>query len=336
MGDDVRPRLARMSSVLVTVSVAVLVIATALVAGGGTAAAAPAAQTWWVNSCGMPTQSPGGPPGTVKVRAWTRPGNAKTVVLLDGLRATDDESGWEHNTNVADLADHGVNVVEPVGGYESFYTDWDSPDNFSHQTYTYKWGCVIGNSLVAAMDQHGLRGPSGKYAIMGVSMSGSSALIFAATEPQNYDSAGSLSGLLHLTAPMMRTAIRAAMVEPALDGGTPAMNVDCMWGPPWSIRWFQNDPLWQLNQLRSTKLFIYTGSGIPGFTATPQALLQNPALLLEGAPLELLASAQTHFFDVGAMLLGVPHTTDFPVAGLHDWPYWQNAVWTADHQGFFA
>lgn len=316
-------------------AVAVMTIGGVIAVGEGTAHAAPAAQTWWVNSCGMPTQSPGGPAGTVKVRAWTRPQNKKTVVLLDGLRATNDVSGWEHNTNVAKLADHGVNVVQPVGGYMSFYTDWNAPDNFSNQGYTYKWGCVINRSLVAAMDQRGLRGPSGHYAIMGLSMSGSSALITAANNHRDFDAAGSLSGLLNLSAPGMREAIRAAMIFPMLDGGTPAMNVDAMWGPPWSTRWLDNDPFVQVNKLRGIRTFIYTGSGIPGYTATPQALLANPALILQGAPLELLSSALTHVFDVQTMVNRVPTMTDFPVQGLHDWPYWQDAVWNALNRGFF-
>ncbi|MFC3242818.1 alpha/beta hydrolase-fold protein [Gordonia humi] len=214
-----------------SLAVVVSVITATSVITVGTADAAPAAQTWWIDSCGMPTQSKGGPAHSVKVRAWTKPGNRKTVVMLDGLRATNDVSGWEHNTRVGpDLAAKGVNVIQPVGGYMSFYSDWNTPDNFSRQGYTYKWNCVISKSLVGAMDRKKLRGPSGKYAIMGLSMSGSSALIIAGNNKNDFDSAASLSGYLNLTAPGMREAIRAAMIVPALDGGTPAMNVDAMWG----------------------------------------------------------------------------------------------------------
>jgi diacylglycerol O-acyltransferase/trehalose O-mycolyltransferase len=272
----------------------------------------------------------------VKVRAWTRPQNRKTVVLLDGLRATNDVSGWEHNTRVGpELAAKGVNVVQPVGGYMSFYSDWNAPDNFSKQGYTYKWNCVISKTLVKAMDSRGLRGPSGRYAIMGLSMSGSSAMIIAANNRRNFDAAGSLSGLLNLTAPGMREAIRAAMIFPMLDGGTPPMNADAMWGPPWSTRWLDNDPFVQINKMRGMKLFVHTGSGIPGYTATPAAILKNPALLIQGVPLEVLSSALTHVFDIQALFNRVPHKTFFPIRGLHDWPYWKDAIWNAYRQGFF-
>ncbi|GAA4681373.1 hypothetical protein GCM10023197_42410 [Gordonia humi] len=325
-------RLFRMS-----LAVVVSVITATSVITVGTADAAPAAQTWWIDSCGMPTQSKGGPAHSVKVRAWTKPGNRKTVVMLDGLRATNDVSGWEHNTRVGpDLAAKGVNVIQPVGGYMSFYSDWNTPDNFSRQGYTYKWNCVISKSLVGAMDRKKLRGPSGKYAIMGLSMSGSSALIIAGNNKNDFDSAASLSGYLNLTAPGMREAIRAAMIVPALDGGTPAMNVDAMWGPPWSTRWLDNDPFVQINKMRGLKkLFISTGSGIPGYTATLDAIIANPMLILQGAPLELGSSAMTHAFDLQAMFNRVPHQTFFPVQGLHDWPYWNDAVWNAYRQGFF-
>lgn len=330
---------ARILGSRLTVVVLVVVVATGLIAVGEGAAQAGGqvspAQTWWIDSCGMPTQSHGGPANSVKVRAWTRPQNRKTVVLLDGLRATNDVSGWEHNTRVSDLVNRGVNVVMPVGGYMSFYTDWNAPDNFSGQRYTYKWGCVISRSLVQAMDTRGLRGPSGHYAIIGLSMSGSSALITAANNRKDFDAAGSISGFLNLTAPGMREAIRAAMIFPALDGGTPAMNADAMWGPPWSTRWLDNDPFVQINKLRGLRLFAYTGSGIPGYTATPEKILSNPALIIQGAPLEVLSSALTHVFDVQSMFNRVPLTTDYPVAGLHDWPYWSDAIWNAYDRGFF-
>lgn len=309
------------------------VMATGLMAGA--AEAKPSAQTWFIDSCGMPSQSGGGH-NKVKVRAWTRPQNRKTVVLLDGLRATNNKSGWEDRTTVGpDLAAKGVNVVQPVGGYMSFYTNWNTPDNFSNQGYRYRWDCVITKSLVGAMDNRGLRGPSGHYAIMGLSMSGSSALMIAANNRRNFDSAGSLSGLPALSVPGMHTAIRAAMLFPALDGGTPAMNADAMWGPPWNVRWYENDPLAQVGRFHGLKLFLSTGSGIPGYTATPQALLNNPMLLIQGAPLELLASSQTHLFDLATTVAGIPHKTYYPVTGLHDWEYWRDAVWNAYHQGFF-
>ena len=72
-------------------------------------------------------------------RDWHSNPSAKypEVWALDGLRALDTESGWTINTNIEQFyADKNVNVILPVGGESSFYSDWQKPDNGKH----YKWG----------------------------------------------------------------------------------------------------------------------------------------------------------------------------------------------------
>ncbi len=79
--------------------VAAIVVPLALVfagIGAGTASADPYTRFSedWV-------AAPGGV-GQIKVRIWhANNGSNKAVYLLDGLRATDDVSGWEHETNAA-------------------------------------------------------------------------------------------------------------------------------------------------------------------------------------------------------------------------------------------
>lgn len=296
--------------------------------GTGSASAFPSPRPnkiGWVNACGMP--------GAVQVRAWTKPGNRKTVVLLDGLRAQNDFSGWEINTNVQNMVNYGVNVVEPVGGYESWYSDWNAPDNFSGQKFRYMWNCVITRSVVGWMDSQGLRGPSGKYAIMGLSMGGNAALVIGANNQNNFDRAGSMSGYLNLSAPGMREAIRLSMIFPAIDGGTPAMNSDCMWGPPWSTRWLDNDPFVQINKMHTLKK-VYVSAGM-GPLRGDDNFWANPMTLIQGTPLELLAQAQGRSFQVQALINRVPIQTYFPLTGAHTWNNWQDSMWNALRTGFF-
>ena len=59
----------------------------------------------------------------------------------------------------------GVNVVEPIGGPASFYTNWDAPSNFNNQPFRYMWNCVITNTLIRGLDSRGYRVGNGKYAI---------------------------------------------------------------------------------------------------------------------------------------------------------------------------
>ncbi len=293
-----------------------------VVAGTGTANAwgtGDGFQQWKLKGCWMPD---------TKVRVWSKPDNYKTVVLLDGLRATDDVSGWEHQSNVQDMVKSGVNVVMPVGGASSFYSDWDAPSNFNNQPYRYQWDCLISDKLVRAMDQAGLRkGPWGKYAIGGISMGGSAALVIAANNRQDFSHAFSMSGYTNLSAPGMKSAIRVAM----LDGDGGPWNADSMWGPPWSTRWYDNDPFVQINKMHGLKVRVGAGNGMLGkYNAG-----QGPMEIVQGVPLELLALAQARAFEVQALVNRVPITTDYPVTGTHAWGYWQDMVWRAKNSGWF-
>ncbi|PZU04249.1 MAG: esterase [Gordonia sp. (in: high G+C Gram-positive bacteria)] len=293
-----------------------------VVAGTGTANAwgtGNGFQQWNVDGCGMPS---------VKVRSWSKPGNYKTVVLLDGLRATYDVSGWEHETNVQNMVNSGVNVVMPVGGPASFYSDWNAPSNFNGQPYKYMWNCVITNTLVKGMDARGLRvGPGGKYAIAGISMGGNAALVIGANNKQNYSHAFSMSGYLNLSAPGMKSAIRVALLD--ANGGP--WNADSMWGPPWSTRWYDNDPFVQITKMHGMKVRVASGSGIPGGYNQNE----NAVSIVQGVPLEVLSLAQTRAFEVQAFVNRVNLTTDYPVTGTHKWGYWQDMMWRALQQGWF-
>lgn len=293
-----------------------------VVAGTGTANAwgtGNGFQQWNVDGCGMPS---------VKVRSWSKPGNYKTVVLLDGLRATYDVSGWEHETNVQNMVNSGVNVVMPVGGPASFYSDWNAPSNFNRQPYKYMWNCVITNTLVKGMDARGLRvGPGGKYAIAGISMGGNAALVIGANNKQNYSHAFSMSGYLNLSAPGMKSAIRVALLD--ANGGP--WNSDSMWGPPWSTRWYDNDPFVQITKMHGLKVRVGSGSGVPG----GDNVGDNAVGIVQGVPLEVLSLAQTRAFEVQAFVNRVNLTTDYPATGTHKWGYWQDMMWRALQQGWF-
>ncbi|MCF8569345.1 esterase family protein [Gordonia sp. HY002] len=319
----------KLTAVVLAVVTAMSLMSTSI--GSGKAEAAPGFQEFWIDACGMPTNGAFGnksmKPGKVKVRAWKKGGNKRTVILLDGMRARYDRSGWEIESNVQNLVNHGVNVVEPVGGPNSFYTNWDAPSNFNGQKKRYMWGCVIDNRLVPALRNKGFGSKGGKYAIMGLSMGGSAALVHAAKRKDLYYAAGSLSGYNFLTAPGMRTMLRAAM----LDVAPAPWNIDSMWGPPWSPRWAANDPARIINQLHGLKLYIGAGNGLFGRYNYPQNIIDD---FFKGTPLELLAFAQTKAFELSATVQGLRPMTYY-ANGTHAWGYWQDMVWNALHRGFF-
>ncbi|MFZ2511759.1 MAG: alpha/beta hydrolase-fold protein [Gordonia sp. (in: high G+C Gram-positive bacteria)] len=314
-----------------------IAVSAATLAGviGATATAGEAnayrAQDFSVNSCGMPSGNALGAPtskGRVKVQSWRRPGNTRTVILLDGMRAEYGTSGWFQQTNAWKLVNQGVNVVMPVGGPASFYTDWDAPSNFNGQRARYQWACVLNNRLVPYLRSNGFASKGGKYALMGISSGGNAALANAAQNRDKYYAAGSLSGYNYLTAPGMRTMLRIAM----LDVAPSPWNVDSMWGAPWSPRWVQNDPAMLINRMQGLKLYVGSGNGLFGRYNYPQNIGDD---LFKGTPLELLALTQAAAFNTMAIAQGLAPMT-YTANGTHAWGYWQDMLWDAKRRGFFS
>ena len=78
------------------------------------------------------------------------------MIALDGLRATGGMSGWRRQTNISGPRFARVNVVQPIGGLASFYTDWDhKPEN--KQKFRYRWTCRL-NKIIKQLDARNGRG----------------------------------------------------------------------------------------------------------------------------------------------------------------------------------
>ena len=84
---------------------------------------------------------------------------------------------WYHNS--------GLSVVMPVGGKSSFYSDWYGPAVGNGGTYTYKWETFLTQELPAWLSANKNVAVNGN-AVVGLSMSGSSALVLAAHHPQEF------------------------------------------------------------------------------------------------------------------------------------------------------
>ena len=240
---------------------------------------------------------------------------SKAVYLLDGMRARDDYNGWDIETPAFEWFNNsGVAVVMPVGGQSSFYTDWYSPSSFNNQGYTYKWETFLTSELplwLATNKQISMTGNG----VVGLSMSGGSALILSAYHPSQFRYAASLSGFLNPSALLMQQAIRIAM----LDAGS--FNVDNMWGAPWDSAWKRNDPIKQVSRIvgNGTRLWIYCAPG--GNTAVnpnPDPNQQLNADSLEGMAIKSNKDFQEAYAKAG----GSNATFVFPSAGNHAWPYW--------------
>ncbi|MCM6776854.1 esterase family protein [Nocardia sp. CDC159] len=311
--------------------------ATAVTAGPAAAAFDPAGFDFWVDS-GM---------GPIKSRIFrAADGNTRRVVYaLDGLRARNDLSGWEIDTDVERaLTQANINVVMPIGGQSSFYSDWNAPSSFlalpplgapvsgsggtqvlsggPGKSVRYQWETFLTRDLRNALHDRLGFSPEGN-AVIGLSMGGGAALTLAAHHPDQFRYAASYSGYLNPTGPGMPEALRVAMVDA---GG---FNIDAMWGPPWDPRWQRHDPTASAQLLREhgTRLWISSGNGIPG----PRDPLRNAVdayHLTNAAVLEALALANTRTFQARWDSLGGGNAVfDYTPIGVHFWRYWVDQVY---------
>lgn len=316
---------------------AVLLQAVSLISGGAPTARAafdPAGIDFWVD----------GSMGPIKTRVFrAADGNTSRVVYaLDGMRAREDLSGWEIDTDIArEFTKWNINVVMPVGGRSSFYTDWNAPSTFAGippgtgsgngsssgsasgsgglqvlaegpgKSYTYKWETFLARELPAALrDRLGFA--TQRNGVFGLSMGGSAALTLAALYPDRFSFAGSYSGYLNISAPGMREAIRVAMIDA---GG---YNVDSM-AAPWDPKWLRIDPFVAAPRLvaNNTRLWVSAASGLPTGADGPTLGTVN------GMGLEALALVNTRAFQVRMATLSARNVHyDFPAIGIHAWNNW--------------
>ena len=241
-------------------------------------------------------------------------GGSKAVYLLDGLRARDDNSGWDIETNAFEkFFNSGVSVVMPVGGMSSFYTNWNSPAVGNGRTQTYNWETFLTSELPGYLSANKGISPSGN-AVVGLSMSGSAALILSAYHPGTFAYAGSLSGFENLSQGIFPTLVGFSMRDA---GG---FDATAMWGPGGGPTWQRNDPTIQAERIAAngTRIYVYTGNGKPSELGGGDL----PATLIEGLTKDSNIAFQNAYTAAG----GSNATFNFPTSGTHTWAYWSQQL----------
>jgi S-formylglutathione hydrolase FrmB len=243
-----------------------------------------------------------------------------TLYLLNGAGGGLDAATWSQRTDVLTfLSDKNVNVVSPVGGAWSYYTDWEHADPVLGNN---KWKTFLTEEIPPLIDA-GL-GTNGVNAIAGLSMSGTSALALAQAAPSLYRSVASYSGCAQTSDPLGRSFVD--LTVSTWGGGTTAN----MWGPPTAPQWADNDPYLHADRLRGLNLFISNGSGLPGTNETmdsPFLITQGPTGLANqaavGGVIEAATNLCTHNLQDRLNQLGIPATFLLRPTGTHSWGYWQ-------------
>jgi diacylglycerol O-acyltransferase / trehalose O-mycolyltransferase len=252
----------------------------------------------------------------IKVQFQNGGPNAPAVYLLDGQRAQDDFNGWDINTAAFEWYDNsGLSLVMPVGGQSSFYVDWYKPACGDNGCQTYKWETFLTNELPQWLSANRQVKPDSN-AVIGLSMSGNSALILATYHPAQFTYAGSLSGgFLNVSEGWWPRIVGLVM------GNAGGYKSEDMFGPTSDPAWKRNDVLSNIQRLinDNTRIWIYCGNGTPSDmdTGTSAGNLFN-AKFLEG----FVRRTNVTFKDTYLADGGTNAVFDFPEDGTHSWAYW--------------
>ncbi|MBT0565335.1 alpha/beta hydrolase family protein [Williamsia sp. CHRR-6] len=240
-------------------------------------------------------------------------GPRPSIYLLDGIDAGVDtnftQSDWTKFTKVTTFfAKKNVNVVIPIGGTGSYYSDWLRTDPAYGR---YLWETFLTKELPPLIDAR-FTG-NGKNYVAGVSMGATSAIALLARNPSVYTGAAAFSGCLDLRGPLgiatVQVGIRGRMGNP-----------DNMWGQPNSPTWRAHDPIRLIPKLRGKHVFVAFGDGSIDLSANIPAEQYLAAPV--GSAFEAGVKVCSEQFVAAAARQRVPITV-YRHGGLHTWGYWE-------------
>ena len=252
---------------------------------------------------------------TAKDNSQPRP----TIYLLNGADGGEGKANWVMQTDVVDFyMDKNVNVVIPMSGQFSYYTDWEQEN--ANLGGKQKWETFLTKELPGPLEK--TLKASDKRAIMGMSMTGTTSLLYAEHYPGFYDAVGSFSGCAQTSEGLPLQYVRIT-----LDRGQAVP--EQMWGPLGTEKWAYNDALINAEKLRGTPMYISNASGLAG----PGDLWSSPrtggdsnvvgVYVIQGGAIEGATNACTHDLKARLDAAGIGAEWNFRPTGTHQWEYWK-------------
>lgn len=130
-----------------------------------------------------------------------------TLYLLNGAGGGEGKATWDARTDIDEFfADKNVNVVTPLDGSFTYYTDWERDDPALGRN---KWTTFLTQELPPIVDE--AFGTTGVNAIAGLSMSGTSVLSLAIEEPSLYEAVGAYSGCAETSTELGQLYVRTVV-----------------------------------------------------------------------------------------------------------------------------
>ncbi|ETA06832.1 MULTISPECIES: alpha/beta hydrolase [Gordonia] len=248
---------------------------------------------------------------------------APVLYLLNGAGGGEDSATWDARTTYKKyFADKNAYVVTPIGGAFSYYTDWQRDDPVLGRN---KWQTFLTEELPPIIDEE--FPTTGANAIAGISMAGTSVLNLAIAAPGLYRSVAAFSGCARTSDPAGQQYIRMVVED---RGGANMVN---MWGPLSGPGWRANDPYLNAEKLRGTKVYMTSGTGLPG----SHERLGDPSIdgsafdlvnqAVVGGGIEVAIDICTRQMVQRMRALGLPVQVNLRPTGTHSWGYWQDDLY---------
>lgn len=261
----------------------------------------------------------------VVIHADKAAGPQPTIYLLNGGGGGEDRMNWITRTDAIDFyLDKNVNVVVPMEGKYSYYTDWVEPNEGVRGVN--KWETFLTKELPAPIEKW--LGANGQRAVAGMSMTATTPILYAEHNPGFYNAIGSFSGCAETTNTWLGERAINATLNRIAGGKT---NVNSMWGPAGSESWNYNDSFAQVKNLEGQAMYVSSGSGLLGQWDVDSSPFTGEAVptwvsIVSGGVIEGAVNMCTHNFHNKLKQEGVSgdQVFNFRPNGTHSWGYWQD------------
>jgi S-formylglutathione hydrolase FrmB len=275
---------------------------------------------------GSYNEPPGVPerPNALRVNVYLPPGFDRdsdrrypVLYLLHGQGDAYDSWANPANGDLLETAAGFPGLIVMPEGDRGFYANWWNGGRRGEPA----WERYHLDQLIPAMERRlPIRSGRRWHAIAGLSMGGEGAMFYASQRPGYFGSAASFSGPLSIERPTYQNAFEA---------GT-GQDREALFGDPQAqgFYWAGHDPSKLVANLRSTRLYVSAGDGVPN-PASPDEVSNYFGQLAEAELGQQAAEFAAAAEDAGADVTYAPHQ------GIHDWPYWRADLANAIAWGLF-
>ena len=241
---------------------------------------------------------------------------APTFYLLPGIDGGDNldpgasfapgTKAWFGMTDIQGFfANKNVNVVSPLGGQFSWWTDWVADPSKQYQTYMTRELPGVINSMYHT---------NGQNAVGGLSSTGGTAIDYAVQAPGLFRAVASYSGFPAPSANPQDVAL-------TLSGG--GASADAMWGPAGGPLWIAHDPSQNIAKLKGVAVYAAaSGGGQGAVDRLPDGFGNNFA----GGLIEGIVAENTKIFADAAAAGGLPITYVVRPEGSHTWGLFESEM----------